>query len=593
MKKILNVLKAIIAVMVLLGTFIACDKDFSTIGTDVIGNDHFLTSSKNYSAISYNKKLDPVQTNGLSSNLLGVYQDPIYGTSKTNFVTQLSIDTRPIGVNIELDSVTITIPYFSHTIEDEDSDNTDYVLDSVFGDIESTMKLSVYRSNYFLNSFDPDSNFEDAQKYYSNGSTSQGAVIPVSELEYELLYEDDAFVADANPIIFEELNDEGEEEETGRLNPSLRIVFQNADGYTDMQAWQELIIDKLDDPELSNPNNFNEYFRGLYFDLENVTGDGAMFMLDFSSADISFYYKSVNEFEDEDLDGISDSVDADLDGDGITDEGKIDTDGDGIIDSADMDADDDGIDDDDKTDINDDGFDDAIVVVNTGPAVINLSGNRVNIFDNTGYNLIITNADSNADDISGDEKLYLKGGEGSMAIVDLFGGQDSAEFVEFVEHKDNWVINEANLVFYEDEIVIGDEGHEYDRLYLYDLKNNAPVIDYFLDLTSTTPNNSVVNHLGKRFTDEMNNVKYKIKITEHINNILLKDSTNTKLGLVFAHNINLIQNLDVFGTTNESDLNKVPVGTVLSPKGTVLYGNNTTNSDKKLKLEIYYTEPDN
>jgi len=91
----------------------------------------------------------------------------------------------------------------------------------------------------------------------------------------------------------------------------------------------------------------------------------------------------------------------------------------------------------------------------------------------------------------------------------------------------------------------------------------------------------------------MNNVKYKIKITEHINNILLKDSTNTKLGLVFAHNINLIQNLDVFGTTNESDLNKVPVGTVLSPKGTVLYGNNTTNSDKKLKLEIYYTEPDN
>jgi hypothetical protein len=31
----------------------------------------------------------------------------------------------------------------------------------------------------------------------------------------------------------------------------------------------------------------------------------------------------------------------------------------------------------------------------------------------------------------------------------------------------------------------------------------------------------------------------------------------------------------------------------LSPKGTVVYGNNTADEAKKAKLTIYYTEPEN
>ena len=63
----------------------------------------------------------------------------------------------------------------------------------------------------------------------------------------------------------------------------------------------------------------------------------------------------------------------------------------------------------------------------------------------------------------------------------LDGNDIPDELEEFKSHKDDWLINEANLVFYEDEDMYTpeDDYHKYDRVYLYDAKNNNPVIDYF------------------------------------------------------------------------------------------------------------------
>ncbi len=57
-----------------------------------------------------------------------------------------------------------------------------------------------------------------------------------------------------------------------------------------------------------------------------------------------------------------------------------------------------------------------------------------------------------------------------MAVIDLFGGIESPEFIEFKSHQDDWIINEANLIFYEDESTITDEDHNNDRLFVYDLE---------------------------------------------------------------------------------------------------------------------------
>ena len=68
------------------------------------------------------------------------------------------------------------------------------------------------------------------------------------------------------------------------------------------------------------------------------------------------------------------------------------------------------------------------------------NGIRLNTFDNT-FNITLDDGDSEL----GDEKLYLKGGEGSMAIIDLFDNVDadgngiSDELEDFKSHKGNWL----------------------------------------------------------------------------------------------------------------------------------------------------------
>jgi hypothetical protein len=221
---------------------------------------------------------------------------------------------------------------------------------------------------------------------------------------------------------------------------------------------------------------------------------------------------------------------------------------------------------------------------------------------------------NSGDPNTGDSRLYLKGGEGSFANIKLFNGDDNDENAEmnafetfkstFVETDDegNFIkskrlVNEANLVFYVDQDVVQDG--EPNRIYLYDKENKTPLIDYFLDgNVSSLPSLSVINHLGplQRTDDEPNGkgIKYKLKITEHINNLLIRDSTNVELGLAVSLNVNLegaFVQRKVQSSINP-DLT-IPVSSVMSPRGTVLHGNNTEDESKQVYLEIYYTEPNN
>ena len=56
-------------------------------------------------------------------------------------------------------------------------------------------------------------------------------------------------------------------------------------------------------------------------------------------------------------------------------------------------------------------------------------------------------------------------------------------------------------------------------------------------------------------------------------------------------NVNTINQLDLKEET--PTLEQVLAGSILSTRGTVLFGNNTTQEDKKVQLEIFYTEPEN
>lgn len=528
MKKIKFALKNIAILTLLVISFIACDKDFATTDSDIINNNasHFNTNSKKYDVIAYNKALGgvgtenrPVQTNNLPVNMLGAYNDPLYGKTTASFVTQVgsSLLDPDFGENVELESVVLTIPYFSTAIGSDGEGGTEYKLDSVFG--TGLINLKIYESNYYLRSFDPNSEFNTAQRYFSNASTSSTDYISESELMGELIYESPyPFRPSAEQIVIED--EDGEV--TERIAPALRIVLNK-------DYWQQKIIDMEGSTELSNSNNFNDYFRGLYFKAEQDGPLGNLSLLNLSSTNANITLEYSKDPFTEGADRV------------------------------------------------------------TSTYVINFTGNRVNFLTNE-FDVSL----QDGDETNGDEKLYLKGGEGSMAVINLFNGDEEGNSAELDEFKsNNWLINEANLVFYVDQTLV--QGEEPDRIYLYDLNNKTPLVDYYLDAAdNTNPINSRITHLGalQREGDEQDGqgIKYKIRITEHINNILLKDSTNVKLGLVVSGNVNLESNILQYSLlTDDEDFNRIPGSSIISPRGTVLYGNNTTNEDKKLQLEIHYT----
>jgi len=531
MKKINIILKNTALFILILSGFIACDKDFASLDSDVINPDNainFLTDFEEYTVITYNKNTGPVQTNGLSSNLLGFYFDPVFGTSMYNFVSQVSPSSfnPTFGENVVLDSVVLSVPYFSRLIETDDDGNSTYELDSIFGN--TPIKLSIYKNNYFLRNFDPDSEFNDPQKYFSNGSTFS---------EGELLYEGLEFSPSENQIILTEIDTVTNDPFiSNRLAPAIRVKLGNPND----TFWQDLIFNKEGEPELSNQNNFADHFRGLYFKAEATDVNGTLMMLNFTSieAHITLYYTS--DIEDTDP------------------------------------------------------SEDTVLIEEAGTFVLNFSGNKVNLFDNN----FITIPDG--DTVNGDEKLYLKGGEGSMAIINLFNGDEEGNSPEFEQFKNNHkegdvlkrLINEAYLEFYVDQTTM--QGEEPDRVYLFDLNNNITLIDYIFD-QSISATSSILDHLVplQRVGDEPNGegIKYKIRITEHIKNLAIRDSTNVKLGLVVTTNVASINNLEL--QNNTGILNRLPSGAILSPKGTVLHGNNTPNPDKKVTFKIYYTEPNN
>lgn len=531
--------------------FIACDKDFASIESDIVNTDsatNFDAVSRSFDVIAYTKALPPVQTSALPINLLGVYNDALFGQTTANLVTQLRLSrTDPdFGNNVMLDSVVLSIPYFSTPVSSTNEGETIYELDSVFGD--APMKLSIFESNYFLRDFDPNSSINDRQIYYSNQSTGTS---PISDalLEGTLIYNDDAFIPKSKEIQLK--NADGDI--IGRTAPALRVSFtpETFGGTTALAYWNNKIIEKSGEPELSNINNFNDYFRGLYFKTEATNGVGSMSLFNLAStnANITLFYTS---------DGVPTSTNPDPD----------------PVQSS---------------------------------FTINFTGNRVNFLSN---DFIFPSGD----EIQGDEQLYLKGGEGSMAVVKLFDGDDlddnilfnSFEYFknEFVEMDDNGkfirskkLVNEAHLVFYVDQSSLTDVV-EPERIYLYDMKNNRPLVDYFFDLANTlSPVNSRTGHLGRlerEDTNDGNGVKYKIRITEHINNLLLRDSTNVDLGLVVSGNVDLESNFQNFEVLNPDDDNdKIPVSSIVTQRGTVLFGNNTSDEEKKLYLEIFFTEPNN
>jgi len=119
---------------------ISCDKDFNSLDSDVISDDHFDLVYDEASVVAYSKETGEVQANNLPLNALGIYKNDFFGKTTAHFVTQveLSSENPNFGYNPVIDSVYLYVPYFVESdVTTESNGERIYELDSVYGNPET------------------------------------------------------------------------------------------------------------------------------------------------------------------------------------------------------------------------------------------------------------------------------------------------------------------------------------------------------------------------------------------------------------------------------------------------------------------------
>jgi len=525
--------------VVLLGAvcFISCDTDFNSIGTDIVGDDHFGIEPTPYDLIATNLKTGAVQSNNLPINPLGVFNNGAFGKTTANFATQVQLKVvNPTFNDVTPDKITsvvLNIPYYSTLLATDAEGVSTYELDSIYGDISKKIKLKVHENGYFMRDLDPDGGFQNAQKFYSD----QNAVFNASKGQQ--LNDDIEFPNQNDAFTFSPLQlttpATVEDEEDVKSAPGMRLNLNKQFFYNKIFA--------TDNSNLINNSAFKNHFKGLYFTAEEVDGS-VMALMNFAQGTITVTYqdRKVTVVNGETIFGDYEE----------------------------------------KT------------------LVLNLTGNTVSLLEHTA-----TPESQAYENFSDPENIYLKGGDGAVTLIDLFGGGNSAELEALREEaiSNNWMVNEANIIFTVDDPESPTSAMintlDPNRIYLYNAKNNIPLVDYYYDTSTyaSKPKYSKVIHggigeLSGTSGETGRRVKrYKIRITEHIKNVIFKDSTNVKLGLAVTESIGVVASSSL--KTPTSAFSKIPFSSVMSPTGVILYGPqvNPANESKKLKLEIYYTKP--
>jgi hypothetical protein len=531
--------------------FNSCDKEYNAIGADLIGESSFDLIKEESAVVSYNQKIGVIQSDDLAINALGSYYNPSFGATTANFVTQLNLAAvnPTIDATAKIKSVILTIPYFYDKTNIIKTDATTgaktYPLDSIYGPLNAKMKLSVYRSNYFMRDLDPAEQFLKPQKYYTDQNAEfdqlkigTPAGTPLNNDPNTA--QNTEFFFDPTEYSVETTNASGVKSTTLKP-PAMRLNLDN-------KFFQDNILN-APAGSLSTNAVFKDYFRGLYFNVENSgSNSGNINMINFRAGNVTITYEETV--------------------DGKTVEKTI-----------------------------------VLNMAGTANDPIRTVSLLTQSNDNADY-IKATNP-VNINTVVGDDNLYLKGGEGSMAILSLFGpdnfgpdgvsGSPNTVPDELdIMRTNKYLINEANLVFHVNAAAMTTSPIPQ-RIYLYDFTNNQVIKDYRDDGTvgsNTKYSRYIYGGILAKATDANGGgYYYKFRITNHVRNLINDLSAkNVQLGVVVTEDINTSSFSDL--RTPSTLFTKAPKASVMNPLGAIIYGGTSAvPADKKLKMEIYYTKP--
>ncbi len=553
----------------------SCDKKFNDIGTEALPANIFLGKRTYYPVGVKHAFVDVVQTNNIGVIQLGEREDKLFGNTAAAIVAQLNLSqyTPRFGAfsaQSEIDNsfdeqetindVWLEIPFFTNQIDADgdglidiyDIDDTDpnsdsdgdgvsdileqangtdptnpdtdgdgtldgedtetvnpnpdkklYDIDSLFGDRSASFDIEINKLNYYLRQLDPNQNFEQGQIYNSDFN------FDIHKEQQPLANEN--ITLDFNEIV---------KDNADNLSPRMRVSLNK-------QIFQQLILDKEGDLELSTLEDWRDFFRSISIETSNFSSPLLM-LLDFNSMVIRINYNYKSEVADSNPVEIED----------VTEEFLINT----------------------------------------------LGGLRFNTFTKT------TVADANLNEIIvADEpaQIALSGGLGAVTDIRLF---EDSELLEDLKSRP-WLLNEANLTFHVDKQALGVYEHTLpNRLYIYNANTLAPIIDFSQDGVTTSTMAKIVyggflieeedkqyykvritNYLRNIITNDAVNAPLRVALTN-----VLPNQTQVSMARVNAADVTKIPVGSV--ATPKSCV-------FIGPNPT-----NPDLSDLKLQLEIFYTE---
>ena len=588
---------------------ISCNKDYHPVGIDLFVDQTLRTKTKNIPAFTFQESINQVQTNVQPLAQLGMINHPVFGKSEASIITQIAIrpdlffgnlkqnfENQSDGSNPDIideeekvKEVFLEIPFFSNTKDSDndgvidsldadpndpasnsdgdeltdivefqsglnplssdsdgdgildhndndnsayDSENSVYDIDSIYGNRNSEFTLQVHELTYYLNDYDPLTNFQSSQIYYSNrdyytegfvGATLFDGRIKLNFDEIRFYYnEDDPDTPDIDETTQVE----------NRLTPRLRIPL-------DPNFFQEKLIDLEGTESLLSEISYQKDMRGLIIRGENFSDDLYM-LLDIQNAEIKISY----EFKDNNTQGTLEDL-----------------------------------------------TDDTIEILERNFS-LSLGGAFLNVLKNEVFESSINKRIADSKNNIPTDKLFIQSSR-LHGKIRLFSNEDPNVNEQLNSIRDeNLLVNQANLIFHVDpETPV--EQYNAQRLYLFNLNNGAPMIDYFSDGSTsnfgTNANKGIFG--GKLELDENGNPsQYKFNITNHISNIIRNDSLNYDLGMTVTANIDTPSIIRAINQDEDQEI-RYPLASTLNPLGTVLIGSHpdSLQFDKRVRLELIYS----
>lgn len=281
---------------------VSCEEDFADLGSNVISNLKFDTNSIEYDVTVENSPLTELQTDNITRQpgqyLLGVYNNPDYEKLEASIVSQLAVTSglrvvdRNYGADTtvvtKIDTVYLKIPYQATL----NGTTGVYEIDSVFGDILKPFNLNVYRSNTFMNEFNP-LDPTKRNSYKSNDVFEKIGTELNSTIDYPFIpNESDTIIA----IKRRSHDDSVVRTDTVKITFSITNTAPIPFGRVPLDKAQlkSLLLDKLESSEFESQAAFNNYFRGII--LEATGNEGSLLSLNLNNTNtdlipsIEIYY---------------------------------------------------------------------------------------------------------------------------------------------------------------------------------------------------------------------------------------------------------------------------------------------------------------